>query len=229
MNMLYNRAGEVIRTIYQFRFDGPPVLDAAKYFPNVELFMANWRAIRDEALTISERRTLPRFEDVMPEQAEISAVDRRDWRVFMPKVYGREFPDNLAECPVLASLLHQMPEVLSATLSYLDPHKRIPRHRGPFRGIMRFHLGLAMPVAADGRPATVLTIDGREHRFGDGECLLWDDTYPHEVWNNSDQPRVALLLDVWRPDMSRDMEVLSRLIVRGVQLAMRWRGFNGGS
>lgn len=228
MNTLYDRTGEAIRAIYHFRFEGPPVLDAATYFPNADRYIASWRTIRAEALALAVRRTLPRFEEIMPEQAELSAADRRDWRVFMLKAYDREFQENMAECPALASLLRHTPEVLSATLSYLAPRKHIPRHRGPFRGIMRFHLGLAMPVGADGRPATVLAIDDREHRFGDGEGRLWDDTYPHEVWNNSDAPRVALLLDVWRPDMPADMELLSRMIVRGVQLAMRWRGFKGG-
>jgi aspartate beta-hydroxylase len=54
--------------------------------------------------------------------------------------------------------------------------------------------------------------------------MLWDDTYPHEVMNNADQARVALLLDVWRPRMPLDMEILSRLIVRGVQVGMHCRG-----
>jgi len=54
--------------------------------------------------------------------------------------------------------------------------------------------------------------------------LLWDDTYPHEVINASDEPRIALLLDVWRPHMPLDMELLSRLIVRGVQIGMKHRG-----
>ncbi|MEO8667041.1 MAG: aspartyl/asparaginyl beta-hydroxylase domain-containing protein, partial [Bauldia sp.] len=104
------------------------------------------------------------------------------------------------------------------------PRKHIPRHRGPFRGILRFHLGLQIPMEPDGRPATVMMIDDREHRIADGEGLLWDDTYPHEVFNNSDQPRIALLLDVWRPNMPADMEVLSRLIVGAVQIGMRYRG-----
>lgn len=51
-----------------------------------------------------------------------------------------------------------------------------------------------------------------------------DDTYPHEVMNLSDKPRVALLLDVWRPHMPVDMEMLSRAIVGAVQLGMRYRG-----
>ena len=90
---------------------------------------------------------------------------------------------------------------------------------------MRFHLGLKIPREESGRPATIMMIDDREYRISDGECLLWDDTFPHEVMNNSDEPRIALLLDVWRPNMPVDMEILSRLIVSAVQVGMRYRGF----
>jgi aspartate beta-hydroxylase len=93
---------------------------------------------------------------------------------------------------------------------------------------MRFHLGLVIPRQADGRPATVMMIDHQEKRITDGEGMLWDDTYLHEVMNNADEARIALLLDVWRPGMPWDMEVLSRLIVRGVQAGMRRRGVSFG-
>ena len=66
--------------------------------------------------------------------------------------------------------------------------------------------------------------DAREYGLPDGACLLWDDTFPHEVMNNADEPRIALLLDVWRPNMPVDMEILSRLIVSAVQVGMRYRG-----
>jgi aspartate beta-hydroxylase len=67
-------------------------------------------------------------------------------------------------------------------------------------------------------------INDREHRIADGEGLLWDDTYPHEVWNHSDKTRIALLLDVWRPGMPADMRMLSGLVVRTVQFGMKLRG-----
>jgi aspartate beta-hydroxylase len=46
--------------------------------------------------------------------------------------------------------------------------------------------------------------------------------------NNADEARIALLLDVWRPGMPWDMEILSRLIVRAVQAGMRRRGVSFG-
>lgn len=225
----YDRVGGVVRTIYDRRIEGPPVLDQKAYFPSAMLFADAWQSIRDEALAVARRlEAVPRFHEIMPEQAPLSAQDERDWRIFILKAYGVEIEENAARCPILASLLQEAPEVLSASLSFLAPRKHVPQHRGPFRAVLRYHLGLSMPTGQDGRPAAVLTLAGCEHRIADGQSLLWDDTYPHEVLNESDEVRIALLLDVWRPGMPLDMELLSRLIVRIVQIVMKRRGISYG-
>jgi len=144
--------------------------------------------------------------------------------VFVLKVYGMDVGKNLAACPSLAQLIAASPDILSATLSFLAPRKHIPRHRGPFRGILRFQLGLSVPVDVQERPAAVLALNDQEYRIGNGEHLLWDDTYPHEVWNHSDEPRIALLLDVRRRYMPPDMRLLSRALIASVGMVARWRG-----
>ncbi len=59
--------------------------------------------------------------------------------------------------------------------------------------------------------------------------IAFCDTYRQEAWNQSDHVRIALLLDVWGPDMPVDMQVLSRLIVLFfVQAAMRYRAISYG-
>ena len=230
MTRLYDRACDLIRSVYQKRIESPPILNPKVYFPNAPKFAERWMAIRDEALAIAQQlEAVPRFEQVMPEQAPLSSHDRRDWRVFIVKAYGIVIAQNMARCPALAALLGDAPEVLSATLSFLAPRKHIPRHQGPFRGVLRFQLGLAMPRTEDGRPAAVLTIEDTDFRIADGEWLLWDDTYPHEVRNGSDEVRVALLLDVWRRGMSVDMECLSRLVLGVVRVGMRYRGISFGN
>ncbi len=227
MSGAYDLGTNLVRRIYEKRIDTPAILDAGTHFPNAAKFAAAWQDIRDEALA-AKLNNAPRFHDIMPEQADISANDGLDWRMFVLKAYDMTVPENLARMPVLSRLLTQCPEVKSAAVSFLAPRKHIPPHRGPFRGIMRFHLGLVIPKQPDGRPATIMMINHEERRIADGECMLWDDTFEHEVMNNSDQPRVALLLDVWRPQMPLDMEILSRVIVRGVQVGMRYRGVSFG-
>jgi len=224
MGSFYNLASSVVRRIYDRRIDTPPVLDPQMFFPNFVRYAERWRELRDEALQIAcELHKVPRFHDLMQAQADISDNDGREWRMFIVKAYGVRIEDNLGRCPTLSRLLEQTPEVSSACFSFVAPHKHIPLHRGPFRGILRFHLGLSVPFAADGRPGTVLTIDGVDHRIGDGDTLLWDDTCLHELRNDADQVRVALLLDVRRPGMPLDMQLLSGMLMHGTAGVIRAR------
>lgn len=225
----YDHAVGVVRGIYDHRIHTPPVLDAAQYFPAAARFMKAWTDIRAEALAIAGMLpTVPRFHDLMPAQSEISANDGRDWRMFIMKAYGVPVEQNLRRCPVTAALLDQTPEAMSAALSFLAPGKHIPQHRGPFRAILRFHLMLSMPVDGNGMPACELNIDGVPYRLKEGDGLLWDDTYPHEVWNRSETVRIALLLDVWRKDMPMDVALLSRGILVAAQAWLRRRGVRYG-
>ncbi|MGA2568393.1 MAG: aspartyl/asparaginyl beta-hydroxylase domain-containing protein [Pseudolabrys sp.] len=225
MAQLYDRAAGVVRAVYDRRIATPATLDAGHYFPNAKRFTDRWADIRREALAVAGTLgKVPRFHDVMPAQADISANDGRDWRVFIMKAYGVTLEKNLQRVPTVAALLDEAPEVMSATLSFLAPGKHIPEHRGPFRAILRFHLMLSMPCDGSGVPACVMNIDGVPYLLGDGESLLWDDTYRHEVWNRSDQVRIALLLDVWRRDMPADIALLSRAILLGTQAVIRMGG-----
>jgi aspartate beta-hydroxylase len=222
---MYDRTASFIRQIYDRRISTPAVLDLDSNFPDWARFADNWEAIRDEALLVGQRLAqVPRFHEIMREQTDISANDGRDWRMFILKAYGVDVPRNRARCATLSALLDECDDVVSCALSFLAPGKHIPRHRGPFRGVLRFHLGLAMPRAADSSLGTLLDVDGEEHRLDDGDCLLWDDTYPHEVWNRTDEVRIALLLDVWRSDMPLDMRMLSHLVAAAVRLGIRVTG-----
>lgn len=221
----YDRGANLVRHIYDKRIDGPPILDAATYFPDVEKFAAAWRAIRAEADAVMQHfASIPRFHDIMPEQADISANDGRDWRLYVLKAYGVAHRAHLASCPRLAAILDNAPDVLSASLSFMESGKHVPPHRGPFRGVIRFYMGLSVPRRADGTPAALLTIDGEEHRIGDGEWLLWDDTYCHEVLNAGDTIRSVLLLDVARRAMPADMRLLSTAMLAAIATGVRWRG-----
>jgi aspartate beta-hydroxylase len=225
VGFLYDRSTQLIRGVYDRRISAPSVLDAAAYFPDARRFSDAWEALRDEALGVArDIQKVPRFHELMEEQREISAHDDRDWRLFVLKAYGVAVARNLEQCPALAELIATSPDVLSAAFSYLAPHKHIPRHRGPYRGVLRFYLGLSVPVSADARPRTILKIEDTEHRIGNGECLLWDDTFPHEVWNQSDKMRIALLLDIRRRGMPRDLMLLSQLIEKFAGATIRLRG-----
>jgi len=225
MASLYDRTTAFLRWVYDSRIATPPVLDPAVYFPGAAAFAANWLAIRQEAMALAANlHKVPRFHELMSEQADISFNDGLDWRVFVLKAYGVEFRKNMEACPALAGLVAANPDVLSAAISFMAPRKHIPPHRGPFRGILRFYLVLSMPLLEDGTPAAALRVADAEHYLNDGEYLLWDDTYEHEVWNRSDRMRAVLLLDVRRHGMPRDLRMLSQAVVWAAALGARVRG-----
>jgi aspartyl/asparaginyl beta-hydroxylase (cupin superfamily) len=44
---------------------------------------------------------------------------------------------------------------------------------------------------------------GNETReWREGEIVLFDDSIEHEAWNSSAEPRIVLIFDVWRPELS---------------------------
>jgi aspartate beta-hydroxylase len=221
---LYDRVVGALRAHYDRRLATPPVLDGERWFPAGDAFRQQWRGIRCEALEVSRNLlSIPRFHDLLPDQAAISANDDRDWRMYVLKAYGVPVAANLDRCPTVAALLRHYPEVVSAAFSFLAPGKHIPEHRGPFRGILRYHLCLSVPQDGSGAPGTVMRVDGVDYRLGDGDSMLWDDTYRHEVWNHADDLRIALLLDVRRPYQPADLRLLSRVLIRAVGLGVRWR------
>ncbi|BEM83279.1 aspartyl beta-hydroxylase [Serratia marcescens] len=223
MSAIYDWSVLALRNVYDRRIQGKPVLDSAALFPDAERFTAQWRQIREEALTVAhDLHNIPRFHEIMIQQESISANDARDWRMFIMKAYGQPIARNLARCPTLAALIASSPDVLSASLSFLAPGKQVPPHRGPFRGILRGYLVLDMPKRVDGVPAAVLKVDGREYRLHEGEFMLWDDTFEHEVWNDSAQVRTVLLLDIRRRDMPGGLRLLSSAIIALVRLNVRW-------
>nr|AAS47549.1 putative dioxygenase [symbiont bacterium of Paederus fuscipes] len=221
MSWIYDCAVSALRWWFDRRISGSATLEADQLFPNARHFVSNWAEIREEASRATRHlHKIPRFHELMRAQKSISANDGRDWRMFVARAYGVTFQPNLKQCPTLASILACSPDVLSASFSILGPGKFVPPHRGPFRGVLRGYLVLTMPKHDDGIPAAVLMIDGCEHRLEEGDFVLWDDTFEHSVWNESNESRIVLLLDIKRRNMPLDLSIVSNIIIYGIRLSI---------
>ena len=222
---VYELATGALRHLYDRRVDTPPALDKLCYFPGHAAFESEWRAIRAECLALmAEMGGIPEFHELMAEQSELSQHGGRFWRMFVLRAYGADHRAHQARCPTLRRLLAADRSVTSATFSILEGGKHIPAHRGPFRGVLRYHLPLVIPTVVDGRPSNRLRVDRQSYALQEGQGILWDDTYEHEAWNDSPQPRAVLLLDVFRPGLPWGLRWLTRSIVFGVGLAWRLTG-----
>jgi aspartyl/asparaginyl beta-hydroxylase (cupin superfamily) len=164
-------------------------------FAWISTLEAQWPTIRAELdQVLSYRDELPNFQDISTDQA--SLTDDDGWKTFFFFGYGFKAERNCARCPKTAELLEAIPGLTTAFFSILSPGKHIGEHRGPWRGVLRYHLALAVPEPAS---RAGIKVNGQEAHWSEGRSLLFDDGYPHEAWNDTDGVRVILFVDVARP------------------------------
>ncbi len=99
-------------------------------------------------------------------------------------------------CPRTAALMREIPGMTTAMFSILSPRKHILDHRGPYKGVLRYHLGLIVPEDAE---ACRIRVGEDIRHWEEGKSMIFDDTFNHEVWNDTDETRVVLFVDVLRP------------------------------
>ena len=47
-------------------------------------------------------------------------------------------------------------------------------------------------------------VDEETRCWEEGKCLWFDDSFEHEVWNQSEENRLVLICDMWHPDLNDD-------------------------
>jgi beta-hydroxylase len=164
-------------------------------FPWVRRVEENWTVIREEAEgLLRDHSALANFQDISKDQIEITDDDR--WKTFFLYGYGFEAKLGVEMCPRTAELMRQIPGMTTAMFSILSPRKHILDHRGPYKGVLRYHLGLIVPK--DAAACRIRVGDDFRH-WEAGKSMVFDDTFNHEVWNDTDETRVVLFVDVMRP------------------------------
>ncbi len=166
-----------------------------QHFPWVGLLETNWKTIRAELDNLLEDvYSIPNFQDISTDQ--ISITQDNLWKTYFLYGYGYKAEQNCLRCPETTRLVEQIPGMKTAFFSILLPHKAIPEHRGPYKGLLRYHLGLKVPSAAE--RCGIRVGSGVSH-WQEGKSLIFDDTFPHSAWNHTDDMRVILFVDFIRP------------------------------
>ncbi|MGA2539671.1 MAG: aspartyl/asparaginyl beta-hydroxylase domain-containing protein, partial [Terracidiphilus sp.] len=153
------------------------------------------------------REEIPNFQDVSKAQNALTEGDQ--WKTFWFYSFGNKKKENCARCPETVRLLHRIPGMKSAMFSILAPRKHIPPHRGPYKGVLRYHLGLIIPGAEGSCRIRV----GNDVRcWKEGKSMIFDDSNEHEVWNDNDSYRVVLFVDFVRPTIF-PLSMVNRTII----------------
>ncbi|WP_433017936.1 aspartyl/asparaginyl beta-hydroxylase domain-containing protein [Kribbella sp. CA-294648] len=170
-------------------------------FPWAAELEREWQVIRgDLDVALSRRDEVPEFSAISSRQKEIA--DSR-WQTLVFHFFGRRVNANCERFPRTSEILSRVPDLTTAMFSILSEGAHIPPHFGPYKGILRYHLGLKVPSGAR------LRVDDQVRSWQEGKSLLFDDTFEHEAWNHGPGDRVVLFVDVVRP-LPRGLDLFNR-------------------
>jgi hypothetical protein len=154
------------------------------------------------------------------------AIAQGEWSDFMLIHAGRRHAPHCARCPTLSRLLFDAGSPLrvdaasmvvgSCFFSRMKPGTHLRAHCGPSNLRLRVHLGVDVPSAGGWN----IRVGDEVRQWREGECLVFDDSWEHEVWHEAtpgdaqrmggpagpgagcgadSRARVVLIVDIWHP------------------------------
>lgn len=125
---------------------------------------------------------------------------------------GRTVEENARRFPKTMAALAKVPQsnigrrTPVAHFSRLEPGAHIPPHHGMLNCRLICHLPLIVP------PGCTLRVGNETREWQEGKLLMFDDSIQHEALNPSDEIRIILLFDVWRPELGEaEREAISAI------------------
>lgn len=134
-----------------------------------------------------------------------SLVTAGEWREFALFGNQRKFIENCQRCPVTTWCMEQVPEAIELAMagggetlfSVLKPGTHLRPHCGSTNARLTCHLGMVIPDGCWIRC-------GKEKRvWKEGECLVFDDSWEHEVLHQGSADRIVLLINFWHPGLPK--------------------------
>ncbi|MFC0268662.1 lipid A hydroxylase LpxO [Kushneria aurantia] len=180
-------------------------------FPDIAGITAHWEEIRDEALALESHIKGSSSKD----DAGFNSFFRRGWKRFYLKWYSDSHESARQLCPRTTEILAGIPSVKAAMFAELPAGSTLMKHRDPYAGSIRYHLGLRTPNDDRCR----INVDGVDYSWRDGEAVLFDETFIHYARNDSEQDRLILFCDIERPMKYRWAGAVNRWFSRNVMAA----------
>ncbi|KAL7516444.1 hypothetical protein ACHAWX_001459 [Stephanocyclus meneghinianus] len=187
---------------------------------------ANWDHILDEYQALTKYNSRD-WHDVGSGQRgsghdDHHVVSGKRWTEYV--LFGTgSFHENDKDAPITKELLRKhVPDAVSLAqvgggeviFSRLEGGTHIQAHCGPTNIRWTAHLGLIVPRSE--KDCRIRVAD-EWHSWEAGRLLLFDDSYEHEVVNNTNQERVVLLMRLWHPQLdssTRNEELIAAMSMK---------------
>ncbi|QTD55990.1 aspartyl/asparaginyl beta-hydroxylase domain-containing protein [Parasphingorhabdus cellanae] len=174
-------------------------------FPWVEQMEAAIPDMQDElAQVLSQTTQFDPYVKSHPDRPRPNnpLLDDSNWGAHYFWKNGEAITDNIAQCPKTIAALETAPIPViqdrspMALYSVLEPDTHIAPHFGLLNTRLICHIPLIIPSDC------ALRVGSETRPWKEGEALIFDDSFEHEAWNRSQERRVILLFEVWRPEIS---------------------------
>ena len=222
LDILFGRKQIYLQEPRYYYFPGLPQVqfyprDMFPWLDQVEAMTAEIRLELDQIL-----RQHPAFQPYVqgdplrPRHDPTGMLNNPDWGAFYLMKDGSVVKENAARCPRTMEALRDVPLALvgnrspSILFSLLRPGARIPPHTGFVNTRLICHLPLIIP------PQCGFRVGNETRQWVEGKAWVFDDTIEHEAWNLSNETRVILLFDVWRPELSAHERDLVRAMLEAL-------------
>ena len=153
----------------------------------------------------------------LPHLEAMGLLDNPAWSAFFLWKNGERVAENAARCPKTVAALADVPLATvkwrspSVIFSLLQPGAHIPPHTGEVNSRLICHLPLIVP------PDCALRVGNDTRAVVEGKAWVFDDTIEHEAWNRSNQTRVILLFEVWRPELTSEERALVSAMFEAIE------------
>lgn len=119
------------------------------------------------------------------------------WRQIELRIYGVDYPRRIKLFPKTMAVIDRIEGASTVYFSVLSPHSRIQAHVGDTDAFYRVHLGLKIPAPL---PDCGIEVAGGRRSWQEGKCVAFNDIFCHAAWNETDEERIVLIVDILRPE-----------------------------
>jgi aspartyl/asparaginyl beta-hydroxylase (cupin superfamily) len=223
LDVLHGKRNVFLQEPRHFYFPELPQIqfyDRAK-FPWLDAIEAATGDIRREAETVLADETaftpyVTAGDKARPRGDDHGMRDNPEWSAFFMQRDGELIPENAARCPKTMKALESAPlsrakgRMPSILFSLLRPGAHIPSHTGVVNVRLICHLPLIVPENC------TLRVGNETREWVEGKAWVFDDSINHEAWNQSLKPRVILLFDLWKPELSAEERTLVATMLEAI-------------
>ena len=177
--------------------------------------------IRDELLAVMAEPDLftPYVEvrENRPNSRQAGMLENADWSAFYLVKDGRPVEANVGRFPRTMAALEGVPltdiagRAPSVLFSRLAPGAHIPAHNGLVNTRLICHLPVICPEGCSFR------VGAETRDWAYGQAWAFDDTIEHEAWNRSEEERIILIFDVWKPEITETERAEIRTLFRAIE------------